>query len=179
MEAPRTPTPPLGHAVDDEGDEAVGGSHDRASEGFRKVVGRGGQQPPPRCENAFHTGDIATTSTLILATTATPLNNLNPYEILQNTSSEAESSPHQIPPALAPTDATTLRDIVEDGFDEIFGEMADSPANDTHFWLREIFREAAHHVDSILNEVKGESQRLTNIESRLNMIESWLDLILQ
>jgi hypothetical protein len=34
-------------------------------------------------------------------------------------------------------------------------------------------------VDSILNEVKGESQRLTNIESRLDTIESRLDLILQ
>jgi hypothetical protein len=110
---------------------------------------------------------------------ATPLNNLNPYEILRNTSSGAESSPRQMPPALAPTDAATLRDIVEVGFDEMFGEMADSPANDTHFWLREIFREAAHHVDSILNEVKGESQRLTNIELRLDAIESRLDLILQ
>ncbi len=34
-------------------------------------------------------------------------------------------------------------------------------------------------MDSILNEVKGESQRLTNIESRLDTIESRLDLILQ
>jgi hypothetical protein len=101
-----------------------------------------------------------------------PQNNLNPYEILRNTSSGAESSPRQTPQALAPTDADTLRDILEDGFDEIFGEMEDSPANDTHFRLREIFREAAHHVDSILDEVKGESTRLTKIESRLDRIES-------
>jgi hypothetical protein len=57
--------------------------------------------------------------------------------------------------------------------------MEDRPANDTHFWLREIFREVAHHVDSILNDVKGESTRLTGIESRLDTIESRLDLILQ
>jgi hypothetical protein len=42
VEAPRTPTPPLDHAVNDEGDEAVGGPHDGASEGFRIVVGHGG-----------------------------------------------------------------------------------------------------------------------------------------
>jgi hypothetical protein len=34
-------------------------------------------------------------------------------------------------------------------------------------------------VDSIVNNVQGESQRLTNIESRLDTIESRLDLILQ
>ncbi len=37
----------------------------------------------------------------------------------------------------------------------------------------------AHHADSILNEVKGESQRLTKIESRLDAIELRLDIILQ
>ncbi len=34
-------------------------------------------------------------------------------------------------------------------------------------------------MDSILNEVKGESTRLTKIESRLDTIELRLDLILQ
>jgi hypothetical protein len=192
--APCTPTPPHDHAVDNVEDEAVSGSYDGASEGFCTVVGCGGQLPHTRRDTAFHTDDTAATSTLKLATTATPQNNLNPYDILRNTSSDAESSPCQTPQALALTDADTLRDIVEDGFNEMFGEMEDSPANDTHFWLREIFREAAHHVDSILNEVKGESTRLTGIESRLDMIESrrltkidsrldtiesWLNLILQ
>ncbi len=61
----------------------------------------------------------------------------------------------------------------------MFGDMADSPADDTHFWLRAIFQEGAQHVDSILKEVQRESQCLTNIESRLDTIESQLDLILQ
>jgi hypothetical protein len=167
--APRPPTPPHDHAVDDVEAEAIGGSYDGASDGFHIVVGRGGQLPHKHCNTAFHTD----------ATTATPQNNLNPFEILRNTSSGAESSPCQTPQALAPTEADTLRDIVEDGFNDIFGEMEDSPANDTHFRLREIFREAAHHVDSILNDVKGEFTRLTGIESRLDTIESRLDLILQ
>ena len=137
--APRTPTPPHDHAVDDVEDEAVGGSYDGASEGFRIVVGRGGQLTHTRRDTAFHTDNTAATSTLKLATTATPQNNLNPYEILRNTSSGAESSPRQTPQALAQTEADTLRDIVEDGFVEIFGEMEDSPDDDTQFRLREIF----------------------------------------
>jgi hypothetical protein len=139
VEDPPTPPPPLNHAVNDEGDEAVGGSHDGASDGFCIVEGRGGQQPPTRRENDFHTGDTAATPPLILAKMAAPLKTPNPYEILRNMSSGAESSPLQIPPAMAPTAAATLCDIVEDGFEEMFGDMADNPADDTHFRLREIF----------------------------------------
>jgi hypothetical protein len=139
VEAPRTPPPPLDHAVDNKGNEALGGSHDGASDGFRIVEGRGGQQPLPRCENAFRPGGTTATPPLILAKMAAPLQNPNPYEILRTTSSGAESSPLPLPPALTPPAATTLHDIVEDGFDEMFGDMADSPADDTHFRLRAIF----------------------------------------
>jgi hypothetical protein len=139
VEDPPTPPPPLAHAVNNKGNEAVGVSHDGALDGFCIVEGRGGQQPPTRCENAFHMGDTAATLPLILAKMAAPLKTSNPYEILRNTLSGAKSSPLQIPPALAPTAAITLCDIVEDGLEEMFGDMADSPADDTHFWLREIF----------------------------------------
>jgi hypothetical protein len=85
VEAPGTPPPPLNHAVDDEGNEAVGGSHDGASDGFCIVKGCGGQQPLPRCKNAFRPGGTAATPPLILAKTAAPLQNPNPYEILRTT----------------------------------------------------------------------------------------------
>ncbi len=139
MEAPRTPPPPLDHAVNVKGDEALGGSHDGTLDGFRIVKGRGGQQTLPRCENAFRPGGTAAMPPLILATTPAPLQNPNPFEILRTTSSGAEASPLPLPPALAPPAAATLRDIVEDGFDEMFGDMADSPADDTCFRLRAIF----------------------------------------
>jgi hypothetical protein len=61
----------------------------------------------------------------------------------------------------------------------MFGDMADCPPDDTHFWMRAIFREGAHRVDSMINDVQEEILRLTKIESRLDTIESRLDLVLQ
>jgi hypothetical protein len=143
--------------VDVAGKEASGGFPDAASDGFYVVKSRGGLQTLPRCDMPSRPGGAAAMPPIA------PLQDTNPYAILRTTSSGAEASQAA---------AATLRDIVEDGFDEMFGDMVDCPHDDTRFWLRAIFREGAHLVDSMLNDVQGEILRLTKIESRLDTIES-------
>jgi hypothetical protein len=174
VEPKGTPPPPPDPAVDDGGSAASGGPHDDASDDFRVVEGRGGQLTLPRCDAASGLGGDDAMPPMRLTPTAAQRNN-NPFVIFWTTSSRTESTPLPI----HPRPANTLRKIVEDCFDEMFGDITNCPADDTRFWLRAIFRERARLVDSMVSEVQGETVRLTTIESRLDTIESRLDLVLQ
>jgi hypothetical protein len=110
--------------IDVAGKEASGGFPDAASDGFYVVERRGGLQTLPRRDMPSRPGGAAT-----MPPTA-PLQGTVPYAILHTTLSGAEAS------QAAPV---TLRDIVEDGFNEMFGDMEDCPPNDTHFRMRAIF----------------------------------------
>jgi hypothetical protein len=64
------------------------------------------------------------------------------------------------PLPIHPRPANTLRKIVDDDFDEMFGDITNCPADDTRFRLRAIFREGARLVDSMVSEVQGETVHL-------------------
>jgi hypothetical protein len=168
------PQPPPDPAVDDGGSLASGGPHDDASDDFCVVEGRGGQLTLPRCDAASGFGGDDAMPPMRLTPTAAQQNN-NPFAILRTTLSGTETTPLPI----HPRPANTLREIVEDGFNEMFGDITNCPADDTRFRLRAIFREGAQLVDSMVNKIQGEAVRLTTIEARLDSIDSWLDLVLQ
>ena len=60
----------------------------------------------------------------------------------------------------------------------MFGEIS-GPLNDSRIRLREIFRNGALKLDTVIKDAQGENTRLTSIELRLDTIESRLDLVLQ
>jgi hypothetical protein len=129
-----TPPPPPDPAVDDGGSSASGGPHDDASDDFRVVEGRGGQLTLPRPDAASGLGGDDAMPPMRLTPTAAQRNN-NPCAILQTTLSGTETTPLPI----HPRPANTLREIVEDSFNEMFGDITNCPADDTRFRLRAIF----------------------------------------
>jgi hypothetical protein len=174
VEPKDTPPPPPDSDVDDGGSSASGGPHDDASDNFCVVEGRGGQLTIPRCDAASGLGGNEAMPPMRLTPTAAQRNN-NPFAILRTTSSGTETTPLPI----HPRPANTLREIVKDSFNEMFGDITNCPADDTRFRLRAIFREGAQLVDSMVNEVQGEAVCLTRIEARLDSIKSQLDFVLQ
>jgi hypothetical protein len=95
---------------------------------------------------------------------------------------------------MAPPAIATLWDIVDAGFDEVFGDAGDPDSNDDRFRLRILFCKGAHLVDTMIYEVREENSCLvTRIESQLDLVnevrretshlitrvESQLDQILQ
>ncbi len=110
--------------VDVAGKEASGGFPDAASDGFYIVESHGGLQTLPRCDMPSRPDGAAAMPPIV------PLQETNPYPILRTTLSGAKASQAA---------SATLREIVEDGFNEMFGDMADCPPDDTHFWMRAIF----------------------------------------
>ncbi len=134
VEPKGTPPPPPDPAVDDGGSAASGGPHDDALDDFCVVKGRGGQLTLPRRDAASRLGGNGAMPPMQLTPTAAQRND-NPFAILQTTLSGTESTP--LPIHLRP--ANTLRKIVEDSFDEMFGDITNCPADDTRFRLRAIF----------------------------------------
>jgi hypothetical protein len=176
-----TMPPPDNHEDDEEDTGGV------AMDGFRPVEGGGGLQPLPP------PGYIAAPPSL-LAPPASPSRQVNPFEVLRTASSEREASPVLRAPTMALLAITTLRSIVDAGFDEVFGDTGDRNGNDTRFRLRTLFHKGAHLVDTMIYEEREENSRLvTRIESQLNLVnevrretsnlitrvESQLDQILQ
>ena len=134
MEPKSTPPPPPDPAVDDGGSSALGGPHDDASDDFCVVEGRGGQLTLP-CRDAASglDGDNAMPPMRLPPMAAQRNNNL--FAILRTNLSGTETTPLPI----HPQPANTLREIVEDDFDEMFGDITNCPADDTRFRLRAIF----------------------------------------
>jgi hypothetical protein len=72
---------------------------------------------------------------------------------------------------MAPPAVATLWDIVDAGFDEVFGNAGDRDGDDARFWLRTLFCKGAHLVDTMIYEVREENSRLvTRIESQLDLV---------
>jgi hypothetical protein len=134
VEPKSTPPPPPDPAVDDGGSLASGGPHDNASDDFCVVEGRGGQLTLPRCDAASGLDGDDAMPPMQLTLTAAQRNN-NPFAILRKKLSGTETTPLPI----HPRPANTLCKIVEDDFDEMFGDITNCPADDTRFWLRAIF----------------------------------------
>jgi len=156
VEPKSTPPPPPDPAANDGGSSALGGPHDDALDDFRVVKGRGGQLTLPHHDAASGLDGDDAMPPMQLTPTAAQRNN-NPFAILRTKSSGTETTPLPI----HPRPANTLRKIVEDNFNEMFGDITNCPADDTRFWLRAIFREGARLVDSMVSEVQGETVHLS------------------
>jgi hypothetical protein len=146
---------------DHEEDEEVTGGVD--TDGFCLVEGGGGLRPLPR------PGYVAAPPSL-LASPASPLRHVNPFEVLRTASSDGEASPVPRAPKMA-SPVATLRDIVDAGFDEVFGDAGERDGDDTQFRMRTLFRKGAYLVDTMIYEVREENSCLmTRIESQLDLV---------
>jgi hypothetical protein len=61
--------------------------------------------------------------------------------------------------------------MVDAGFIEVFGNYKECNMDDPQFCLRKIFREGAHQVDNMINELRDENTHITNrIETKLDLV---------
>ncbi len=109
---------------------------------------------------------------LALPTTQTSLSReINSFSLLRSESLVATASPVPGTPTTAPPATASLLAMVDAGFIEVFGNYKECNMDDPQFCLRKIFREGAHQVDNMINELRDENTHITNrIETKLDLV---------
>jgi hypothetical protein len=96
---------------------------------------------------------------------------INSFALLRSESSVTTASPVPQTTTMAPPATASLLAMVDAGFIEVFGNDEERDMDDPQFHLRKIFREGAHRVDNMINELRDENTRITNrIETKLDLV---------
>jgi hypothetical protein len=106
------------------------------------------------------------------ATQTSPSREINSFALLRSDSSVATASPVPQTTTTAPPATASLLAMVDADFIEVFGNDEERDMDDPQFCLRKIFREGAHQVDNMIDELRDENTRT------MNRIETKLDLVL-
>ena len=105
------------------------------------------------------------------ATQTSPSREINSFALLRSESSSATASPVPRTTTTAPPATASLLAMVDAGFIEVFGNDEEHNKDDAQFCLRTIFREGAHRVDNMINELRDENTRITNrIKTKLDLV---------
>jgi hypothetical protein len=138
--------------VDDDGFHPV-----RASRERRKMLSMGHPSQSPMLA--------------LPATQTSPSREINSFALLRLESSVATASPVPRTTTTAPPATASLLAMVDAGFIEVFGNDEEHNMDDAQFCLRTIFREGAHRVDNMINELRDENTRITNrIKTKLDLV---------